>query len=143
MIGSMNLKHFPNATVLFVLVLVRAAIAFNPSHRHFEWTRQTISRGRCYRSNSHLNLSNDDGDDGWGDDGVVDSSTLEDKTKELRQLQQAAFSRSSRQARSTEEPERDFFIPIVAVVSLMGLFGSYGYEMVRLASRGELYLPWN
>ena len=42
-----------------------------------------------------------------------------------------------------KEPERDLFIPIFALVSLAGLFGAYGYEMMRLASRGELYLPWN
>jgi len=39
--------------------------------------------------------------------------------------------------------ERDLFIPIVSIVSLLGLFGAYGYEMLRLYSRGELYLPWN
>lgn len=38
--------------------------------------------------------------------------------------------------------ERDLFIPIFAVVSLLGLFGAYGYEMLRLYFRGELYLPF-
>lgn len=38
--------------------------------------------------------------------------------------------------------ERDLFIPIFALVSLAGLFGTYAYEMIRLWSRGELYLPW-
>jgi hypothetical protein len=42
-----------------------------------------------------------------------------------------------------EETERDLFIPIFAVVSLVGLFGSYAYEIIRLASRGELYFPWS
>jgi hypothetical protein len=41
------------------------------------------------------------------------------------------------------EPERDIFIPIFAIAAILGLFGSYGYEMMRLASRGELYLPWS
>jgi len=39
--------------------------------------------------------------------------------------------------------ERDLFIPIFSIVSLAGLFGAYGYEMLRLYLRGELYLPWN
>ena len=38
--------------------------------------------------------------------------------------------------------ERDLVIPIFALVSLAGLFGTYAYEMWRLASKGELYLPW-
>ena len=45
--------------------------------------------------------------------------------------------------KTPKEPDRDMFIPIFAVVSILGLFGSYGYEMIRLNSRGELYLPWN
>jgi hypothetical protein len=38
--------------------------------------------------------------------------------------------------------ERDLFIPIFALVSIAGLMGAYGYEMVRLYLRGELYLPF-
>ena len=39
------------------------------------------------------------------------------------------------------EQERDLFIPLFALVSLAGLMGAYGYETLRLAARGELYLP--
>jgi hypothetical protein len=39
--------------------------------------------------------------------------------------------------------ERDLFIPIFALVSIAGLMGAYGYEMVRLYLRGELYLPFS
>ncbi|KAL7545465.1 hypothetical protein ACHAWF_008815 [Thalassiosira exigua] len=39
--------------------------------------------------------------------------------------------------------ERDLFIPIFTLVSVIGFVGLYGYEMLRLYSRGELYLPWN
>lgn len=42
-----------------------------------------------------------------------------------------------------EAEERDLFIPIFALVLLAGLFGSYGYEILRLFSSGELYLPWD
>lgn len=82
--------------------------------------------------------NSEEDDDGWG----TSSDFLEDKTKELRALQ-TAEPRSNVQSGSDDPQERDFFIPIFAIVSLLGLFGSYGYEMVRLASRGELYLPWS
>ena len=42
----------------------------------------------------------------------------------------------------TEEKDRDLFIPIFALISLAGLFGTYAYEMIRLYTRGELFLPW-
>ena len=87
----------------------------------------------------------DDDDDGWG----TNENDSDQKTKELRKLQlerqqqQVSPRIQTSTTRSSEEPERDLFIPIFAIVSLIGLFGSYGYEMARLASRGELYLPWN
>lgn len=76
------------------------------------------------------NDGDDDDDDGWGEEG-------QDIPEELARIQ-ASPSKVTQQ-----KPERDLFIPIFAVVSLLGLFGSYGYEMMRLSSRGELYLPWN
>ena len=91
---------------------------------------------------------NDSGDD---DDGWGSNNSLETKAEELRQLQQQRSLNTSKMKPATtkqtrvqgEGVERDLFIPIFALVSLAGLFGAYGYEMVRLASRGELYLPWN
>ena len=44
---------------------------------------------------------------------------------------------------SNTEPERDLFIPIFTLVSLVGFFGAYAYETFRLYSQGELYLPWD
>jgi len=41
-----------------------------------------------------------------------------------------------------EEGDRDLFIPIFSLVSIAGLLGVYAYEMIRLALRGELYLPF-
>ena len=86
----------------------------------------------------------EDDDDGWGSPS---SSSTVDQERELAALQ-AERSSASNQSRSVrqandEPPERDLFIPIFALVSLAGLFGSYGYEMLRLYSRGELYLPWD
>ncbi len=97
------------------------------------------------RSSSVLlrNKENDeDGDDGWG--------VSTEKEKELAALRSqissksdsnSGMSSSSSSSTSGEEGQRDLFIPIFAVVSLLGLFGAYGYEMLRLYSRGELYLP--
>jgi hypothetical protein len=85
-----------------------------------------FSRRRLHSSSLHETSGDnqeDPTDDGW-DDG----------SKQLTPIVPPKIQK---------EPERDTFIPIFAVVSIMGLFGSYAYEMARLASRGELYLPWN
>ena len=103
----------------------------------------------------------EDEDDGWGSaptaSGVTEpekkrsSFETDQKLRELQYLREEA----SRKSSSSYEPsrtssssssggggDRDLFIPILSVVSLMGLFGAYGYETLRLASRGELYLPF-
>jgi hypothetical protein len=82
----------------------------------------------------HQGETDDEDDDGWG---IAASPSLE----ELQALRNAAPTNTDNV--QSVEPERDLFIPAFAIVSLLGLFGSYGYEMTRLASRGELYLPWN
>jgi hypothetical protein len=93
-------------------------------------------------------------DGGWYDDDENSISDVEVRSQELRSLQKAR--QSSRQTtqqqqqqkldlsssnKNNQEPERDLFIPIFALVSILGFAGLYGYEMLRLASRGELYLP--
>lgn len=113
--------------------------------------RINLHQGSARQKMSRLDLSSENEDDGWGD---ASGPSLDDKAVELRQLQNqrdqslSSSSSSRRQftptaSNNNNEPERDLFIPIFAVVSLVGLFGSYGYEMLRLYSRGELYLPWN
>ena len=92
----------------------------------------------------------DDDDDGWGtpvDEMNEQKSNFDRdrKVDELRYLQEQANNKVSSPSQSrelSEPPERDMFIPIMAIVSLLGLFGAYGYETLRLASRGELYLPF-
>jgi hypothetical protein len=103
----------------------------------------------------------EDEDDGWGiTPSVGDTSTsttknnggrstleTDRKLNELRSLREEASNKatvpSSSSLDSREAPaERDLFIPIMAIVSLAGLLGAYGYETLRLASRGELYLPF-
>ncbi|CAB9519188.1 expressed unknown protein [Seminavis robusta] len=62
-------------------------------------------------------------DDGWGDVSDVPEPP-----------QPAAV-------QSAEEPERDLFIPIFTLVSVVGFGGLYAYETLRLYLNGELYLP--
>ncbi len=96
-------------------------------------------------------------DDGWGtsDADVSTARTAETATKSSSSARELAAlrtqmaekknppSRDINSTNSNNEPERDLFIPIFAIVSLAGLFGAYGYEILRLNARGELYLPWN
>lgn len=93
----------------------------------------------------------DEDDDGWGSPALVDDNEQQSdferdrKVNELRYLREEASNKATSPSSSrdvSEPPERDMFIPIMAVVSLLGLFGAYGYETLRLASRGELYLPF-
>ena len=89
--------------------------------------------------------SNERDDDGWGSSsGGSDANDKQSQLRELQQLQAKSQTTTSSQPQSIagEEQDRDLFIPIFALVSLAGLFGTYGYEMVRLYLRGELYLPF-
>ena len=87
-------------------------------------------------------------DDGWGTTPSVDRIS---KSQELARLQDEMTMKKQQNNKSSqisssnriENEERDLFIPIFALVSIMGFTGLYGYEMLRLYSRGELYLPWN
>ena len=95
----------------------------------------------------------DDDDDGWGDSSSssvesLSSSALSDKisqNKELARLQegrQSKYSPSTSNNNGSGSGERDLFIPVVTLISVIGFTSLYGYEMLRLYARGELYLPW-
>ena len=81
------------------------------------------------------NMSNDnnnndaDDDDDWG---AAPATAFKETERQQQDIKN-----------NTNGKERDLFIPIFSIVSLLGLFGAYGYEMLRLNSLGELYLPWN
>jgi len=74
------------------------------------------------------------------------------KNRELERIQnekameqsKPQFDTNKNQSSSSlsRENNKDLFIPIVTLVSIIGFTGLYGYEMIRLYSRGELYLPW-
>ena len=108
-------------------------------HRYLGLPSESFTMG----SRLLASTSDEDGDDdGWG---VPSSKSDQERELAALQAERAESSASSNRVRQgSEQPEeRDLFIPIFAVVSLAGLFGSYGYEMLRLHSRGELYLPWD
>ena len=90
-------------------------------------------------------------DDGWGDSVSTTTELSSDnrisKSQELANLQKdMAMKQQNNNMQVTdmnESKERDLFIPIFALVSIIGFGSLYGYETLRLYSRGELYLPWN
>ena len=95
-----------------------------------------------------------DDDDGWGNNevGSNSDSSIEkqsDSNRELTMLQKdIANKREGRKALDSATAkahgeEKDLFIPIVTLVAVIGFAGLYGYEMLRLYARGELYLPWD
>lgn len=95
-------------------------------------------------------------DDGWEDKNttVASEPTLSfrdsdriAKSKELERLQSGLVAKQRRYDKNTSSAggdvaKRDLFIPIFTLVAVVGFAGLYGYEMLRLYSRGELYLPW-
>ena len=103
--------------------------AFSPS--------RSLAETRLFSSTGDQSNENNEKDDGWDDDSSNDESA---RTTTSPHISPTQLSSNSQQQ---EEPERDMFIPIFALVSVTGLFGAYAYETLRLASKGELYLPWN
>ena len=123
-----------------------------------EITTRRKCRGYHYFQSSLLaSGAEDNEDDGWGaEDEDTTTKTISASSsgpagveeRELAALRAQMAEKRAPATRNTnmlktDEPERDLFIPIFAIISLAGLFGAYGYEMLRLYSRGELYLPWN
>ena len=157
-----------SATLLLILFL--CVVMLNCSSDAFIIV-PAVDQGKvhCYRerfpclhghdsNKADLTLSSEnDDDDGWSDGDVEDETTTKrSRMATIASLQQERLEKSSSSSSSqhggvvqtsssaandTEPVERDLFIPIFALVSLAGLFGAYGYEMLRLYSRGELYLP--
>ena len=127
--------------LLLALLLSTVTNAWVPIPHHFKINGVQLhgnSRPPCSSSSFKLFHAatsppdDDDNDTGWDDDPVTSSN---------ESFQERSGSSNIPSGRN--EPQRDLFIPIFAIVAIVGLFGSYGYEMMRLASRGELYLPWS
>jgi hypothetical protein len=83
--------------------------------------------------------------DGWDDDDSSAASTTTTLSSLQQQDKLARLCSAPPKTKNDQafQGERDFFIPIFTLVAITGFVGAYGYEMVRLYSRGELYLPWD
>lgn len=115
-----------------------------------------------YRLQAAKEINNEDeDDDGWNDSTTSTLPTSKSslsgerlsKSQELARLQDQMAQKQQNQGSLNNYSvdslgsgnggeERDLFIPIFTLVSVIGFTGLYGYEMLRLYSRGELYLPW-
>jgi hypothetical protein len=91
-------------------------------------------------------------DEGWdGDKSLVSSgssSTVESDTNHNKTLSSAGDDNTETIDKIIIKKEKgatetDLFIPIFAIISIIGFAGLYLYETLRLYSKGELYLPWN
>ena len=125
------------------------------TRRHNALSHQSFS-SRVILKAAESEQTDDDDDDGWGDSVSTTTTSAEaspdriSKSQELANLQNDIAmkqqNKSTMRSSSTgtnEEKERDLFIPIFTLVSVIGFTSLYGYEMLRLYSRGELYLPWS
>ena len=92
-------------------------------------------------SATRTDLRSAEREDGWDSDILPTSEAFDKLTSEALSLQEER--KSNIQEKKRVEKEKDLFIPMFALVSIAGFFGLYTYEMLRLYSRGELYLPWN
>ena len=95
------------------------------------------------------NIDIEDENDGWDTDDSRPQQPISRET--LHETENTSTRKSISDERSLNikssrkvvvERDDDLFIPIFALVSIGGLLGAYGYEMIRLYSRGELYLPF-
>ena len=83
----------------------------------------------------------DDNDDSWGEVGE-DNTMSGGSNNEISNKKFQSNEGPRMTSTGSQEQERDLFIPIFTLVSLIGFFGAYAYESFRLYSLGELYLPW-
>ena len=137
---------FGSISVLTAVLTWQHSYAFSPSYTPIPVCRRSrMNTNTAFNGPSStrkkidlsLALQNDE-DDGWGES---ESNTVVQE-RELEMLRSQIDSKTSPNPNNNEEEERDLFIPIFTFVSLTGLFGAYGYEMLRLYLNGELYLPW-
>ena len=106
-------------------------------------------RRRCWVLAMNDNIDIEDENDGWDTDENRPQQPISRET--LHETENTSTRKSISDERSLNikssrkvvvERDDDLFIPIFALVSIGGLLGAYGYEMIRLYSRGELYLPF-
>jgi hypothetical protein len=108
---------------------------------------KALGRRYTYLSRSKVNMKQEDIQ--RNNEQPVDSidpseTSAEQELENLRsEIASKRLTTSSETSRDVANGKSDPFIPIFTAISLAGLFGAYGYEMIRLYIRGELYLPWD
>ena len=112
--------------LLLLSLVATTASAFAPSRRRL------VARTRAPRS-SRLRPLAAGGDDGWGDD-AADAPPAFDPDAPPKPFFEDAPA-------NPDEPERDMFVPAVAIFSTLFFFGTYAYETLRLIEAGEFYMP--
>jgi hypothetical protein len=146
--------------MIISLRLVRAAvlIAFVISHPVHSFllhphSRVVIVRRLPLIRPNFMTCSQSKDNDGWAndhsDETVTSPSEIDRiaRSKELLRLQNDLSTKRTTDAmnslaQGSGGEERDMFIPIFTLVAVAGFTGLYGYELLRLYLRGELYLPW-
>ena len=160
----MNLRLCPCSLIINTIDLMKASLIAMAIVPHvLSFTCCPPQKSRTLLANQELSLGpilnilhNQQGDDdGWGEEPskitsepVLTSSESDmiSKSKELQRLQNDISAKRNDKVNSSPlrggGEERDLFIPIFSLIAVIGFTGLYGYEMLRLYSRGELYLPW-
>ena len=145
-----------NTTVCIVAIIPAIACAHAFSN-HEQGCRSRRHHNFLLSKQFHISnaarkaAESDEVEDDYGGWGTTPTSVDRiSKSQELAKLQDEMTMKKQQKNKSSQVSssnnrieERDLFIPIFALVSILGFTGLYGYEMLRLYSRGELYLPWN
>jgi hypothetical protein len=128
--------------------------SLNNANSLFKIQELTSGILRNYPSTSLKNqIPVSDDDDGWDGSSpslvAVGRSANETETRnkdtELTAINDEEIKNSKGIVETNKRKKKsdtDLFIPIFAMVSIMGFAGLYLYETLRLYSEGELYLPW-
>jgi hypothetical protein len=137
---TMELHHRKRTTTLAMRCITPHGIVVQPLSGCWRGGSNCLRESvvQLFLSSKDNNDDDNNNDDGWdetNDSGIktADRTTI----ASLQKQQQDGLKRKN------PEPEPDLFIPIFTLVSIVGFVGAYGYETLRLALRGELYLPWN
>jgi hypothetical protein len=132
------------------LVEAFAMVASKRYYKHPQFASLTLpssTGGRrslvgCWQEKKPTEDKDDNEDDqeeeeGWGFD--VDDELVAQAEQELLV---ATTTTTTTDETATKTRERDWFIPVFALVSIAGFAGLYTYELLRLYFAGELYLPF-
>lgn len=115
---------------------IKLCSAFSPSLRAIAHLSKKDVSHSTFNNKPLLDKPMIDGDDGWG----LDTNNRATEDSKMNPLPSSSKSSMSNKEGNND---RDIFIPAFTALSLLALFGTYGYETLRLYSRGEFYSPWH